>query len=98
MATAAGDIEARMIEVGDYIVILCSDPDDSCALDLPGLPGSYVFIAKVKSIKVQDIVVGGDQDVTIMGHFLFNPTKSITDPLCDQRRPTRMVLETWDIG
>lgn len=95
--TAAGDIEARNISPGDFMVILCSDPGDACALSLPGLPESYVFIVKAKTIKVEDIVVGGDQDVTIMGNFFFNYSKTITDPLRMQKKPTRMRLETWDI-
>jgi hypothetical protein len=97
MASAAGDIEARHINPGDFMVILCSDPGDSCALALPGLPDAYVFIAKVKKITVKDIVEGGDQDVTIMGHFFFNYTKTITSPLRMQKKTTRMLLETWDI-
>ena len=93
----AGDIEAKNITPGDFVVILCTDPDDKCALALQGLPGSYVFITKVKKITVKDIVVGGDQDVTIVGHFFYNDTKNITEPMKMKKKTERMKLETWDI-
>lgn len=95
--SAAGDVEARNISIGDFVVILCTNPRDACALALPNIPDAYVFIVKVTEISVTDIVVGGDQDIDITGNFFFNKTKDITKPLNMRARPIRMLLETWDI-
>lgn len=93
----AGDIEARNIVPGDYVVISCSDMEDRCALELPNVHGGYVFITKVKKISVRDIVVGGDQDVTITGYFLYNANKDITTSFLIEKKVQNMRMETWDI-
>jgi hypothetical protein len=95
--TAAGNIEARNISPGDYVVILCTDPRDSCALGLPNTPGDYVFITRVVTVGWKDIVEGGDQEVYIKGHFLYNKNKDITKPLKERTKAVKMEMETWDI-
>ena len=95
--TAAGNIEARNISPGDYVVILCTDPRDSCALGLPNMLGDYVFITRVVTVGWKDIVEGGDQEVYIKGHFLYNKNKDITKPLKERTKAVKMEMETWDI-
>ena len=95
--TAAGDIEARNISPGDYVVIMCTNTRDSCALQLPEMPGNHVFITRVVNVKWKDIVEGGDQEVDIKGYFLYNAQKDITKPLKERTKAITMGMETWDI-
>lgn len=94
----AGDVEAKNISVGDYVVIKCSNPQDVCALHLPDISDENVcvWVVKVISVKVTDIVPGGDQRVWLRGRFYRNPQKDIQFPVFAQRSfPIK--CETWDI-
>lgn len=95
----AGDIEARSIEKGNYVVITCMVPNDKCALVLPHISPTEacVWIVKVNAIKVSDIVPGGDQKVTIRGPLLYNKEKQINMPFSVTTKSYTMCVETLNI-
>lgn len=97
----AGDVEAKNIEVGDYVVMKCSDTRDSCALELPGMPRDdvFVWICKVVSVKVEEVEEGGggDQIVRLRGKFFKNRGKDIRDQLVLVPKVSGVVCNTWDL-
>lgn len=95
----AGDIEARAIEAGNYVVVTCRVPRDSCALRLPNISpdDACVWIVKVNAVSFTDIVPGGDQRIVMRGPLLYNSTKDISKPFAVTRKSYTMTVETINV-
>jgi hypothetical protein len=100
----AGDVEGKNISVGDYVVMKCSDPHDAYALALPNVSDMdgdpvYVWICKVTSVRVQELLAGGggDQRVYLRGKFFKNRTKDICDDLVLTAKVQSVICDTWDM-
>jgi hypothetical protein len=92
----AGSIEAKNISPGDIVVIKASNPSDVCAFMLPGVD-AHVWVAKAVSLKVKDLVPGGDQQIRFRGMFFFNTTKDLTATMKMRSRAETISFGTWDI-
>jgi hypothetical protein len=84
------------IEVGDHIVLYCTNPRDICALSLPSGAGAsssqlkYIFIAKVTKI------ADNPEDPSakdIRGYFYYNSSKNATEGLSKQKRTQAITIK-----
>lgn len=79
-------VDLSQIKKGNFVVIVCSDPSDKCALELPNMPGHWVFIGKVTNIskvKVKKSRTTGKpgKAVDIRAKFLMNAGKDLAGKL-----------------
>jgi hypothetical protein len=77
------------IEKGDHLIIYCDNLKDACRLELPNLPGKFVFVAKVDSILMDK---DNEKRAKLKGKFYMNKQKNIENDLQLKRK-----VETMDI-
>jgi hypothetical protein len=75
-------VDLSQIKKGNFVVIVCTDPSDKCALELPNMPGHWVFIGKVTNVgvlKVKKSRTTGKpgKAVDIRAKFMMNVTKDL---------------------
>jgi hypothetical protein len=81
------------IEKKDSIVIYCQHPD-ACAMRVAKLGTSYVWIARIKDIKLDKKT---EKTATITAQFYYNREKDITKPLKLNKKVEKMTIHETSI-
>lgn len=96
-------VDLSQIKVGNYVVIVCDDPRDVCALRIPNMHEKWVFIGKVTklegTVKTKKFASGKSSKVLdICARFMMNDAKDIRDPLKIKKgRAERMMIRETSV-